>query len=117
MGGEEARERVRRNVRRTMRLHEPPLNPAELARRSGADVKTIRAFLSGERWPHGDTLDKIVAGLGLEPDAIDEWVRGGGEVVSIVPTVAQRAPTIDEASIVELARALLARIEALDVAQ
>lgn len=97
-----------------MRMNEPPISPAELARRAGADSKTVRAFLRGERWPHDATLAKFDRALGNPPGTISAWAAGDDTIGALVPAPAQRRTvvTIDQATELELARALLARLEA-----
>lgn len=87
-----------------MRMSRPPLNPTSLARKAGVDVKTIRALLSGERWPHSDTLAKIDRGLGLTEGTLEAW--GAGK-----PAPEDAARTLDNATDVELAVALVARLK------
>lgn len=116
------RERARANTKRLMRLVEPPLTPAALARRSDIDVKTVRAFLEGDRWPHIDTLAKLDRGLGQAEGTIEAWAAGE-EFVAPPPRVdsrsdAQPAPgrLLEEATLLELARTLVARLEGISPA-
>lgn len=91
-----------------------PLSPAEIARRAGVNAKTIGSFLRGDRWPHDNTLASIDKAIGLKPGTIHAWAVSDDAFFKEDPPepIRRVVPTIDEASEVELARALLARLEA-----
>lgn len=88
-----------------MQMHTPPLTPTELARRAKTDVKTVTAFLKGDRWPRSDNLAKLDRELGFEIGSLEAWGKGTEPISSDVRT-------LDNASDVELASTLLARLEA-----
>jgi len=114
MGTTDDRARARRNVQRAMRMAEPPVNAAELARRAEIkDPQTVREFLSGARWPHFDTRAQIERALGLGEGTIDAWAEGrdAPEPAPKQPSGDDAGLLVSEASAVVLARALLARLE------
>lgn len=106
-------ELARRNVSRAMKMADPPLSTAALARRADVDVKTVRGFLGGQRWPHSDTLAKLDRALDQPEGTIEAWASRDEEfLLEHAPAEPDPVITLDDASELELVRALLARIEA-----
>ena len=58
------------------RLSDLGMNLADLARKSGVDVKTIRSFLEGERWPQQKSRSAISDGLSWPAAFIDRLAEG-----------------------------------------
>lgn len=58
------------------RMSDLRMNLADLARRSGVDVKTIRSFLEGERWPQKKSRAAISDGLSWPSTFIDRIAEG-----------------------------------------
>lgn len=60
-----SRDDVRREVRRA--VDSTGRTRKQFALDAGVDAKTLNAFLSGERWPHGPTRTRVEAALGWAP--------------------------------------------------
>lgn len=62
------------------------LNAPQLAAKAGVHPGTVRALVSGKRWPHDATRDAIIAALGWAPGEISRRVWGGRIALEDVPT-------------------------------
>lgn len=51
------------------------VGPAELRRRTGLDLRTIRKVRKGETVPYRDTASRMAKGLGADLESI-EWPQG-----------------------------------------
>jgi transcriptional regulator with XRE-family HTH domain len=51
------------------------VGPAELRRRTGLDLRTIRKIRRGDTVPYRDTAERMARGLGTDVDSI-EWPAG-----------------------------------------
>lgn len=109
MSTELGRERARRNVR--VLMVEKFRTQAKMAKASGVDAGTLSDFLSGKRWPHPETLDRLEHALDLTADTIQGWADGRE------PESSQDVPdhaSLAGASELDLVLELLARIRGRD---
>lgn len=105
MSTELGRERARRNVR--VLMVEKFRTQAKLAKAAEVDAGTLSDFLSGKRWPHPDTLDRLERALDLAPDTVQGWADGRD------PETSQDVPdgtSLADASELDLVLELLARV-------
>lgn len=49
------------------RITELHTTPAAVARKAGVSANTVRALVSGKRWPHQHTRERIALALGWRP--------------------------------------------------
>lgn len=70
------------------------LSPAALAREASVDVKTLRAFEAGERWPQDTTRSKIESALGLQLGTADDLRARLSPMADDNPHITRRARDI-----------------------